>query len=156
IYNVVVQNFVGETNASAVLTAVRESVPPTLNIVSPLGNQRVSNTLFTVSGHATDNVRLDSVWYQLNGEVWTQADGTSNWVANVGLKAGTNVVTAYAMDSSGNLSTTKRVSFFCVVPSTLTLITNGLGGITHAFKGNVLEVGRTYAVTAVPAAGQVF
>jgi hypothetical protein len=35
-------------------------------------------------------------------------------------------------------------------------VTNGLGGITHAFTGNLLEVGRAYAVTAVPGAGQVF
>jgi hypothetical protein len=48
------------------------------------------------------------------------------------------------------------VSFFFVVPSTLTLITNGLGGISHGFNGNLLEVGKTYAVTAVAGAGQIF
>jgi hypothetical protein len=109
-----------------------------------------------VTGHATDNFHLDSVWYQLNSGTWTQATGASNWYANVGLKAGTNVVAAYSMDASGNLSPTKRVSFVFVVPSTITLVANGVGTITHGFTGNVLEVGRTYTVTAVPGAGQVF
>jgi hypothetical protein len=120
--------------------------------------QRITNAPINVSGHASDNVHLDSVWYQVNGGTWTLASGASNWSASVssGLVAGTNVIAAYSLDSSGNYSPTKRVSFFFVVPSTLTLITNGIGGITHAFAGNVLEVGRTYSVTGVPGAGQAF
>jgi hypothetical protein len=158
IYSVDVQNFVNDTNVSAILTTVPETVAPTLSIATPTPGQRIIGAPINVSGHSSDNVRVDSVWYQLNGGAWNLASGTSNWSASVssGLVAGTNVFAAYALDSSGNYSPTKRVSFDFVVTSTLTLITNGTGGITHAFVGNVLEVGRTYSVTAVPGPGQAF
>jgi hypothetical protein len=157
VYSVDVQNFVGDTNVTAILTTFPETFAPTLSIVTPLPGQRITNAPINLTGHASDNVRVQSVWYQVNNGAWTPASGTSNWSASVsGLIAGTNVVAAYALDSSGNYSPTKRVSFFVVVPSTLTLITNGIGGITHAFAGNSLEVGRTYSVTAVPGAGQAF
>ena len=63
---------------------------------------------------------------------------------------------AYSTDSSGNVSTTNGVSFFYVVPSTLTLVTNGIGTISRSFKGDQLEVGRAYSMTAIPGDGQVF
>src|SRR4051812_16162034 len=147
IYTVVVSNFVDTAEAEAVLNAVPEIVPPTISIVSPSAGQRVSNAVFHVTGHAADNNALDSVYYSLNGGSDTLANGTSEWSADVLLTPGTNVVAAYALDTSGNYSPTRRTSFFYVVPSTLTLITNGLGGITHGFKGNLLEIGRTYSVT---------
>jgi hypothetical protein len=156
VYSVVVQNYVGQTNVQAILTAIPEFVAPTLSILSPVAGQRVSNDVFTISGVAGDNVRLDGAYYSLNGSAATLAEGTSNWSASVNLIAGTNVFRAYAVDSSNNHSRTGKVSVFYFVPSPLTLITNGLGGISRNFNAGFLEVGRNYTVTAVPGAGQVF
>ena len=39
------------------------------------------------------------------------AAGTVNWLATLGVPAGTNTVRAYAVDTSGNLSLTNSVSF---------------------------------------------
>ncbi|MEI8079793.1 MAG: Ig-like domain-containing protein, partial [bacterium] len=134
---------------------------PTLVITAPTVGQRVSNTVVPVlvRGRASDNVAVASVQYQLNGELWTPADTTStwtNWTATIVPPAGTNLVKACAVDAAGNRSPTNWVSFFYVVPRPLTLVTNGVGRITRNFTGNLLEVGRSYTVTAVPGAGQVF
>lgn len=137
---------------------------PTLVITAPTAGQRVSNTVapVLVRGRASDNVAVASVQYQLNGGVWTPADTNStnstwtNWTATILPPAGTNLVKACAVDAVGNRSPTNWVSFFYVVPSPLTLVTNGVGRITRNFTGNLLEVGRSYTVTAVPGAGQVF
>src|ERR1043166_108335 len=79
IYSVDVQNFVDGTNVSAILTTVPETVAPTLSIVTPTPGQRITSTPINVSGHASDNVRVDTVWYQVNGGSWALASGTSNW-----------------------------------------------------------------------------
>ena len=80
---------------------------PTLNLVTPASYQRVSNTMFTVTGKAGDNVAVGTVCYSLNGSVWTTAttgNHWANWTALVLLKPGTNTVRAYAVDTSGNIS----------------------------------------------------
>ena len=146
---------------SIVVHVIPDVVRPTLTLVSPAASQRVTNTVtdVTVIGKASDNVQVTDVQFQFNGGNWNSVvttNGWTNWTATVTPIPGTNTIAVFAKDLSGNISLTNRRSFYYVVPSTLTLITNGIGGITHGFKGAVLEVGRTYTVTAVPGAGQVF
>ena len=152
--------FVMQSNLVLVANFV-DVTRPTISIFSPVTGQRVSNTVaqVIVRGRASDNVAVTNVLYQLNGGVWAAADtttGWTNWTATLVPPAGTNVVKACAVDAAGNRSLTNWVSFFYVVPSPLTLVTNGVGGITRNFTGNLLEVGRSYTVTGVPGAGQVF
>ena len=81
---------------------------PTLNILTPASNQQWTNGTFTVTGKASDNVAVATVYYALNGSGWTTATTTNNWTnwtANLTLTPGTNTVQAYAVDTSGNLST---------------------------------------------------
>ena len=47
--------------------------PPSLAITAPTANQRWSNSTFTVTGTASDNVQVSNVFYQLNGGSWTVA-----------------------------------------------------------------------------------
>ena len=150
--------FVMQSNLVLVANFV-DITRPVVSLVSP--GQRISNTVAQVSiqGRASDNVGVTGVQYQLNGGVWAPTDtsnGWTNWTATLAPAAGTNVVKACAVDAAGNRSLTNWVSFFYVVPSPLTLLTNGVGTITRNFTGNVLEVGRSYTVTAVHGTGQVF
>ena len=138
-----------------------DTTRPTLSVLSPTSGQRVANTSsdVIVKGKARDNVHVSSVQVQLNGGVWLPAattNGYTNWTATIAPQAATNRVRAYATDSSGNFSATNNLTFDFVVPSTLLLITNGLGGISRSFEGLELEVGRNYTVRAVPDAGQIF
>ena len=86
---------------------------PTITITSPTAGQKMTNALANVKGTASDNWRVGSVQYQLNGGAWglaTSTNGWTNWTAVLPLKAGTNVIKAYAVDLGGNASTTNTVS----------------------------------------------
>jgi hypothetical protein len=92
--------------------------PPSVTILSPAAGQRVSNSLFTVTGTARDNVAVASVYVQVNGAGWVLAGSSNlftNWNKNVTLSAGSNYVQAYATDTSGNNSLTNGVTVTYVV-----------------------------------------
>ena len=153
-----VLNFIMESNLTLQVNFL-DIVRPTNTITSPVSGQRWSNAVFTVEGKAGDNDQVATVKYKLNGGDWLDATTTNawkNWTVAITPSPRTNVLKAYAVDEAGNRSPTNSVSFIYVVPSPLTLITNGLGGITRSFSGLILEVGRTYSVTAIPGPAQVF
>ena len=132
---------------------------PTNTITSPTVNQFWSNAVFTVTGTARDNVEVTNLWYQLNSTGWipgATTNGWTNWTAVVNLTPGTNTVEAYALDSVGNRSTTNRVSFVYVVSDTLRVQTNGKGTLTANYSGVMLEIAKSYSMTAKAATGFVF
>jgi lysyl endopeptidase len=132
---------------------------PTLSITTPLLNQRWSNELITVQGKTADNYAVDAVYWKVNTADWTLATpGTtwSNWTAEAVLVPGTNVIRAYARDTTGNLSTTGSVSFVYVLTAPLSLDLTGKGTLSPNYSNQLLELGRGYTITATPGAGFVF
>jgi outer membrane protein assembly factor BamB len=83
---------------------------PTIAITSPKPGQKV-NAVMTATGTASDNAQVAAVKYQLNSNAWAVATGTTSWSAAMSLLKGTNVLRAYALDASGNKSTTNLVTF---------------------------------------------
>jgi hypothetical protein len=84
---------------------------PFLKITNITTKLVLSNTMFTVMGRATDNVAVASVNYSLDGSTYTSVIPTGNsWSANVTLPMGSNIFTVYAEDTSGNISTTNKVT----------------------------------------------
>jgi uncharacterized repeat protein (TIGR01451 family) len=97
-----------------------DTARPTNTISAPTANQRWSNSVFTVTGTARDNVGVTNVFYSLDGSAWATAgtaNNWTNWTAVVNLTAGTNTIAVYAVDNSGNVSTTNTVKFVYVVSS---------------------------------------
>jgi hypothetical protein len=132
---------------------------PTNTISSPISGQRWSNGVFTVKGTAKDNLGVSNVWCLLNGTDWYLAastNGWTNWSAAVNLTPGTNIVQAYAVDTTGNKSTTNSVSFQFVVTNQLGVRAIGLGTIKPNYSNAWLEIGRNYSITSAPASGFVF
>ena len=112
--------------------------------------------MFTVTGTAGDDVRVSIVWCISNNvlDYATSVNNWSNWTWQTALTPGTNVISAYCSDTSGNRSLTNSVSFQYVVTNQLQLSITGLGTIT---PGNTwLEIGRNYSLTATPATGFTF
>jgi hypothetical protein len=128
---------------------------PVLSITNLTAGQRWSNLVFTAKGKATDNWQVASVQCQLNGGIWTNATGTTNWSAPLTLTPGTNTFAAYATDKTGNNSTTNNVSFQFVVTNLLAVQATGLGTISPNYSNAWLEIGRNYSMTATPATGFV-
>lgn len=57
----------------SLVVASPDTNPPTITIISPLPNARLSNAVVTVSGTATDNVQVASVLCSLNNGAWSYA-----------------------------------------------------------------------------------
>jgi hypothetical protein len=156
--NGAVLDFVMQSNLTLQASFV-DIAKPALAISTPVAKQRWSNTVFHVTGTAADNVQVSNVWYQLNGAGWNPAgstNGFTNWTAVLALTPGTNVLQAYSVDTSGNLSPTGAVSLQFVVDVPATVRTNGRGTVSPNYNGQMLEVGRAYSMTAAAAAGFAF
>ena len=132
---------------------------PTCAITAPAPSQRCSNAVFTVKGTATDNWQVAGVWCLTNG-VWGYASPSNNnwanWSLDVALVSGLNTVRACAVDAAGNKSLTNTVTFNYVLIDRLTLITTGRGTLSPNYSNALLEIGKTYKITAMPGPGYVF
>ncbi len=132
---------------------------PTVSITNLTSGQRLSNATFTVKGTASDNWMVSNVWCQIDGLGWNAATNINhwtNWAAGVSLIPGTNVVQAYAVDTSGNLSTTNTVSFQYVVSAPLQVQLTGKGTLSPNYSNAVLAIGQSYSMTASPGTGFMF
>lgn len=160
-YSCLVSNLFGNaTSSNAVLTVlVPDTTRPTNIITAPTAGQRWSDSLFNMTGTAGDNAQVSNVWYQINGLGWNLAatgNNWSNWSGQVTLMPGTNTLTAYSVDTSGNFSPTNSVSFQFVVTNQIQVFANGLGSIAPNYNNAWLEIGRSYSMTATPATGFMF
>ncbi len=132
---------------------------PTLSITNVTSGMNVSNAAFVVKGKAGDNVAVANVFYSLNSGDWSNAmtgNDWTNWSAAVTLVPGTNTIAAYAVDTGGNLSTTNSLNFFYVVNAMLTVSTNGLGTLNPNYSGALLQIGKSYSITATAGTGFAF
>jgi hypothetical protein len=137
-----------------------DTVPPTVAFTSPTTGQRWSNSVFTAAGKADDDVQVAHVYYQILGEDWNLATTTNGWTNWSGiitlLTPGTNVIQAYSVDTSGNISPTNKANIDFVVTNQLQMSATGLGIITPNYSNAWLEIGRNYSIKATPATGFVF
>ena len=130
-------------------------------LLTPKANQRWSNQVFTATGKASDNLAVSNVWYQLNTNAWMIAATLNNWTnwtsTNLVLNPGTNVISTYAEDGTGNRSLTNTVKFVYVLTDRLSVqFAGGRGTLSPNYSNAVLEIGKNYAMTATPATGFQF
>ena len=127
-------------------------------LLSPKASQRWSNQVFTATGKAMDNFAVSNVWYQLNTNAWMIAATLNNWTnwtaTNLVLNPGTNLISAYAEDGTGNRSLTNTVKFVYVLTDHLSVqFAGGRGTLSPNYSNAVLEIGKNYSMTATPATG---
>lgn len=135
-------------------------LPPSVVITSPANGQVLTNfytSPVTVSGTASDNITVTSVWYQVNAGGWQQAAGIANWTASfLPVYGSTNVFQAFAVNSVGGVSATNTLLVEYLPMAILTLNTNGLGAITPAIGDQLLFLGTNCTLTATAAGGFTF
>jgi hypothetical protein len=153
---VVARDYDGYTRTN-LIRLVRDLTRPTIAITSPRANQRLTTPVFTATGKASDKVHVAGVWFRLNTNDWTQASGTTNWSAALALTPGTNTLSVWAVDTSGNCSLTNKVTFYYVVLAPLGLQISGRGTLSPSFtNGQLLEIGRGYSIRAAAKEGHFF
>jgi Divergent InlB B-repeat domain len=90
---------------------------PTVVVTNIRANDEIATASLTIEGTAKDNVGVQAVYYNLNGAGWVPATTMNDfalWYAFVTLIPDSlNTVSAYAVDTSGNISKTNTVKFDC-------------------------------------------
>jgi hypothetical protein len=151
--------FIMESNFWCTATFVDVQRPICI-ITNPVTNKRVSNAVFTVSGKASDNAGVAGVFYKFNTNDWIAAPTSNYWTnwftLDLQLIPGTNVISAYSVDTTGMVSLTNTVRFIYVVSDRLAVFINGSGVVTQNLNGQMLEIGKKYSMTAVPSKGYGF
>lgn len=102
----------------------RDVTKPVSKIISPVANEKWTNSTITATGEASDNVGVAGVWAQINNGGWVEAEtinNFTNWSAtNLTILAGNNLLQAFAVDAAGNVSKTNEVKFMGdVAPTSL-------------------------------------
>ena len=137
--------------------AISDTIPPLVRVtVGPASGARVYSSILTLGGTARDNAGLDHVEIELNDGTLQAATGTGQWMAQVPLVPGTNYLKVRAIDLAGNVSLEIRRKVFYVVATPLKVAVNGLGKVVANLDGALLEIGRSYVVSAVPESDQAF
>jgi choice-of-anchor C domain-containing protein len=152
-YTVVVSNSLGTTSTVANLT-ITESTAPTLRVLFPANNLVSTSPSVILRGTASDALGVTSVQLLINSNHLQTATGTTNWTNTVSLLPGTNHVSVQCFNLSDLASTPVNLTIIYIVTSPLTLQTNGSGKIIGQANQALLDVGRTYTLTATP--GQNF
>lgn len=139
------------------ITPPPDTTRPTITITNPAANAQFTNTaIVAVQGTAVDNGQVAAVNYQLNGGGWNLAAGTSNWETPVTLVQGTNVFEVFSVDSAGNNSLTNSRNIILVLTAPIVVQTNGTGTVSPNYNGQMLEIGKSYSMTATAGAGFMF
>ncbi len=84
-------------------SAVGDTEPPSVEVLSHGSNQRVGEAGIVLSGRAVDGgsgVALVEV--RLNGGPWVEAEGRDIWSSRLRLEEGRNTISIRAVDREGN------------------------------------------------------
>ena len=148
------------TSNKTVAANFTDTLKPTVTITYPTASMRVmTNGIVVLRGTAADNGGLGRVTHQLYTGTWTNAVTTNvwkKWTANFYPVSGLNTARVYSVDVQGNVSATSTVVFTYAPGAVMTVQTNGAGTITPAYNGKVLEIGKSYIMTAKALSGSVF
>lgn len=153
-----------------ILDSTEDDAIPKATITTPLANASMPEAAgpsITTAGTATDNKGVADVQVSLNGSAFTSANIPSavlngpsvTYSGTIAPVPGPNTIQVKSIDNSLNDSTIVSRTFTYVVMRSLLVAVGPLGGgsVTAGFIGSTSrQIGKSYTVTATPAAGQVF
>jgi len=130
---------------------------PQVAVTDPTVKLRVTtNGTVTFQGTAKDNMEVARVLISTAASQNEIASGTANWSEEITLTPGTNTIFVKSIDRFGNESATQKRSIFYEVPTELKLTNSGAGTVVGATNLQMLDIGRNYLLSAVPAKGNFF
>lgn len=149
----------------ATLTISSDTARPTVKVSTPSSNISVKSPEFTLSGTASDNEAVQTVYvyverpnFDYTGYV---ADGTNKWSANVTLSPGVNRVFVFSVDAAGNESSAVVRTITYQTPAVLTVNSIGQGTVLELVGSNLKPAaassqrltGKAVKLVAKPAKG---
>jgi len=138
-------NNVSTTNTVSFVVVV-DTNKPSVSITTPTNGQVLYDNRITVSWTASDEGSgVKEVWLSVNGNSFGLLSGITSW--SIWLNYGSNTISVYAVDNSGNVSTTNTVSVFrdyVVFVSTNGSDANS-GGISDPFRSINVAMGHISA-----------
>jgi len=132
---------------------------PVLAITKPRQNARLTNAVITITGKSMGADPVTAVYCRANATDWSVASSTNawtNWICDLTLSPGLNLVEAYALSSLGKSSLTNKLKLTYVVYAPVTVMINGNGSVSPNYNGRSLEIGKSYTLTARPGQGFAF
>jgi hypothetical protein len=145
-----------KTSTSVALLVVNQDLtPPVISITEPGQNARVTNSLVTLHGTASDNVRVASVRVELGAESASTTNVNPWSLTLTNVPPGPNTVLVEAVDSTGNRSQLSR-TFFRSVRTPLGWHRIGAGTVSGQTNGALLEIGVGYTLVATPDPDSLF
>ncbi|HXG46864.1 MAG TPA: Ig-like domain-containing protein [Methylomirabilota bacterium] len=133
-----------------------DTAAPRVAITYPAANARLTEAAVVMRGSASDNLQVRRVEFQWNDQPFQPADGTTAWLAALALAPGANVLRVRSVDAVGNQSPIVERIIYHVASGRLTVAVEGHGTVTPDLNGQLLELGRTFTITAVPERDFVF
>lgn len=86
-------------------------IRPAVWVTAPWNGASLGGAEVVVEGLARDDMRIERVEFDFNGQGWRTAEGTSPWSAHLTLGPGTNVLGVRSLDPTGLVSPTNTVRF---------------------------------------------
>lgn len=133
-----------------------DRTPPKITLRAPEAGTRLTNPLWVITGTARDNEGLARVEYQLDQGELQAAEGLGEWAIRQQVPPGHHRLRVRAVDLAGLVSDWAEVQCDYVLASPLLLQINGQGEVTPNLSRELLEIGRTYTLTAKPERGWTF
>ena len=144
-------------------TALWNPLAPRVAVVAPFANDQIISTnpvTIQVQATAGSGLGVSAVFVAVDGSGFVPASFTNpNWSIDWpvdGFLPGTNLIQVYALDSAGHLSPTNNIQVVWVMVDLLRLFITGQGSVAPISDGQLLEIGRSYAVTATGTNGFTF
>ena len=129
---------------------------PTVGFTAPADNAHTTQPSITIQGTSSDNLAVATVLYQIGQGPFLPANGTTFWSAEISLALGTNTITVKSVDTTGNESIPVSRTIILDSTSQLTIEIVGVGSVRPNLNGQLLVVGQSYTVTAVPGPTNAF
>lgn len=157
----------GLPNEAKVIILEEDAKEPTVSLSAPTAEAKITLSELTLKGTATDDKGIQKAQVSLNGGAFTDvplivaASGlTGSYSAVVPAVAGLNTVRVRAVDQAGLIGKelTRQFTFIPLRPLTLSILPAGSGtvAITPATNLELLELGKSYTLTAQPKSGFFF
>ena len=129
---------------------IKDTISPTVDITSPLNGTYVHGVV-PINVTATDNVGVTKVVFTIDGNNYTDTDGTDGWNYNwntIGFTDGVYNITVTAYEAANNSETqTISVNVDNTIPIVTMNLTEGLYNITKTVTLTCSEPGTIYYTT---------